>query len=39
MDKVIVDQAAGQGIVPYLPLSELGASRPASANANAGGRQ
>jgi hypothetical protein len=23
MDKVIVDQGAGQGVVPYLPLAEL----------------
>jgi membrane protease subunit HflK len=31
MNKVIVDQNAGQGVVPYLPLDSLNAAKPAQA--------
>jgi len=38
MDKVIIDESSGQGVVPYLPLGELtSTTRPS--NSNAGGRQ
>jgi membrane protease subunit HflK len=30
-DKIIIDGAQGSGVVPYLPLNELG-RRPAGAN-------
>jgi membrane protease subunit HflK len=41
-DKTIIDSGSqGQGVVPYLPLTELPRSRPSSANggASSGGNQ
>jgi membrane protease subunit HflK len=32
-DKVIVDEKAGSGVVPYLPLSEFNKKAPAQAPA------
>ncbi|MGE0856588.1 MAG: protease modulator HflK, partial [Hyphomicrobiaceae bacterium] len=29
-DKIILDQSGGPGVVPYLPLNELGARQPKS---------
>lgn len=38
--KVVIDEGAGgQGVVPYLPLNQLGGSTPAPATRNNGGNQ
>jgi membrane protease subunit HflK len=36
-DKVIIDDKAGQGVVPYLPLNELGRASPAAPRPSAPG--
>lgn len=38
-DKVIIDDKAGQGVVPYLPLSELGRKQEEAPAASDGGQQ
>ena len=32
-NKMIIDQAVGSGVVPYLPLNELGRNRRSSGDA------
>jgi membrane protease subunit HflK len=38
-DKVVVDTGAGQGVVPYLPLPELGRRQPQPAQQQTGGNR